>query len=160
MEIIEFMNNLEKMKFEIGQNIQNLAINFATNIKDSDFIEYLKNNFTDQQIVIGGTIITSILLLLFVILFIVIVFKVGKVLEKKGIIIDFSLKDFFGVWGIIFLIIDILFTYEMIKLGFDASVIPAIIFMLIFGIYGIYQQKSKIELYKNCNFKTIITDTA
>lgn len=155
MEIIEFMKNLEKMKFEIGQNIQNLAINFATNIKDSDFIEYLKNNFTDQQIVIGGTIITFILLLLFVILFIVIVFKVGKILEKKGIIIDFSLKDFFGAWGIIFLIIDILFTYEMIKLGFDASVIPAIIFMLIFGIYGIYQQKSKIELYKNCGFKGV-----
>ena len=95
----------------------------------------------------------KVLLLVFVILFIVIIFKVGKILEKKGIIIDFSLKDFFGAWGIIFLIIDILFTYEMIKIGFDASAIPAIIFMLIFGIYGIYQQKSKIELYKNCGFK-------
>ena len=99
MGIIEFMKNLEKMKFEIGQNIQNFAINFAINIKDSDFIKYLKNNFTDQQIVVGGTIITFILLLVFVILFIVIIFKSRQNIREKRNNNRFFIKRFFWCMG-------------------------------------------------------------
>lgn len=156
---MEMFENLEKnyysLKSQIASQIQSLGLSIGTSIKDSSFMEYIRNTFTSQQIVLWGTIITFILLILLLILFIFIILKINKALKKRGYLIDFTLKDFFGAWGIIFFIGAFVLIYSMIKTEFDANFMTVLIVMLAWGIYGIFQQKSKIELIRYCGYKGI-----
>lgn len=156
MEMFENLKeNYYNLKTQIATQIQNLGLSIATSIKDSTFMEYLRNTFTSQQIVLWGTIITFILLILLFIFLIFIILKINKALKKRGYLIDFSLKDFFGAWGIFFLIGAAAVIYSMFKTGFDLNYIPVLMVMFAWGIYGVFQQKSKIELIRYCGYTGI-----
>lgn len=156
METFEKLEtSYNNLKNEIGSQLQNIGMSIGTSIKDSAFMEYIRNTFTSQQIIVVGTIVTFILLILLLIFLIFIVLKINKASKKRGYLIDFTLKDFFGAWGIFFFIGVFVLIYSMFRNGFDANSIPVLIVMVAWGIYGIFQQKSKIELIRYCGYTGI-----
>ena len=117
-----------------------------------EFINNITKNLPQEHAVAFrvGIVISVVLLL---IIFIAIIFKIGKVLEKKKILIDFSFFDYLGAWCFVALGGFFYVIYLMITKGYDSKMIQPLIILLFFGILGAYYQKLRITSYKDEGFK-------